>query len=94
MAHYYCVPRDNIPDTKNTVAFENCSENYPIKLDNERARNGPSVFLHALNKAKFQNYYHKKEVPLKHWQKQGISYLMRATIFLIKQKIFRIFQLR
>ena len=95
MARYYCIHRDNKPDTKNIVVCEKCwSENYPIKLDNERARNGPSVFLHALNKAKFQNYYHKKEVPLKHWQKQGISYLMRATIFLIKQKIFRIFQLR
>ena len=36
MARYYCIHRDNKPDTKNIVVCEKYwSENYPIKLDNE-----------------------------------------------------------
>ena len=52
------IPRDNIPDTKNTVVCEkHWSENYPTKLD------------YGLNQAKFQHYHHEKEVPSKHLQK-------------------------
>ena len=41
------IPRDNIPDTKNTVVCEkHWSENYPTKLDygKERPRDPHSVF--------------------------------------------------
>ena len=41
------IPRDNIPDTKNTVVCEkHWSENYPTNLDygKERPRDPPSVF--------------------------------------------------
>ena len=75
MARYYGIPRDNKPETKNIVACEKYwSENYPAKLDYDKERQEMLLlYLHALNKAKFQNYYSEKEVPLNHSQKHFLE---------------------
>ena len=81
MAHYYCVPRDNIPDTKNTVAFENCSENYPIKQDHdkERPRDALSV-LTCVKPSKVSTLLPRKSSTVKVLTGARSLLLVRATI--------------